>query len=542
MQRQSSGPAEAAAHATRSKTCCLGAAGAALLVPCVLLASCTVGPRYAPPAAPTVDRYTSLPTNRTIPAAPTARGDVARAQELVSGAPVPGRWWTALGSASLYALVHRALAHNLDLAAAQATLEQSQFEVRAAQGALYPQAALGLGAERTRNSGASAGGSFPPQLYNLYTGQVAVGYAPDVFGLNRSLIRSAEASRDVAADELAAARLSIAGNVVATAITLAGLDDEIAATEKNVDSQRQVLELTRTQYRLGAIAQFQVFTQESLLATTRAQLTQLEQQHDQALHLLATLVGTFPANADALPVPTLASLRLPARLPVSLPSTLVRDRPDIRAAEAQLRGANAQVAVAVAQMYPNLQLTASFGAQANFVHLMFDPAGRAWAMAASLAAPLFEGGTLHARKQAAEAAYRAVFAQYQSTVLGAFRNVADVLRALAHDSAFLEEQARALRAAQQALRLVTMEFRTGQVGFLDVLTSETQFQAARVAFARAEAQRLTDTAALYVALGGGNWPAVGTAQAEPDHASVTTDARQPVAATRDAETPVGQGG
>ncbi|HEX7382413.1 MAG TPA: efflux transporter outer membrane subunit [Nevskiaceae bacterium] len=507
-----------------------------MLALCAALAACTVGPRYAPPAVPTVDRYTSQPASSTIPAAPTAKGNASQAQELVSGAAVPERWWTALGSRPIDALVRQALAHNPDLAAAQATLEQSQFEVRAAQGALYPQAALGLGAERTRNSGASAGGSFPPQLYNLYTGQVAVSYAPDVFGLNRSLIRSAEASRDVAADELAAARLSIAGNVVATAITLAGLDDEIAATAKNVDSQRQVLKLTRTQYRLGAIAQFQVFTQESLLATTRAQLTQLEQQRDQALHLLATLVGTFPANAGALPVPTLASLRLPAQLPVSLPSTLVRDRPDIRAAEAQLRGANAQVAVAVARMYPDLQLTANFGAQANFIHLMFDPAGRAWAIAASLAAPLFEGGTLRARTQAAEAAYRAVFAQYQSTVLSAFRNVADVLRALAHDSAFLEEQARALRAAQQALQLVTMEFQTGQVGFLDVLTSETQFQAARVAFARAEAQRFADTAALYVALGGGNWAA-----ADVRRASMATGA-PPVAATRDADTPGGQGG
>ncbi|TAM89640.1 MAG: efflux transporter outer membrane subunit [Candidimonas sp.] len=474
---------------------------------CMALVSCTVGPAYHKPEAPNVASYTATPAPLAIAAAPSASGSSASAQIFKPGATVNSHWWQGFGSAALDRLVDQALAHNPDLDAAQATLEQAQFQLKAAQGVFYPQVALGLGGERTRSSGAATGGMTGPQLYNLYTGQVSVSYYPDVFGLNRLVTRSQQALVDVAQDQLSAARLMIVGNVVNTAIGLAALDDEITATQENVRDEEQVLGLARKRYQLGATAQFDVLTQESQLASTKAQLAQLRQARAAARHLLATVTGRLPAQAGDMQTPKLTDLRLPATLPLSLPSALVRNRPDIRAAEAQLRAANAQVGEAVAQMYPSLQLTAGFGQQSNFANTFFDPASRLWNLAAGLVAPLFEGGTLEARKNAAQAAYRGMFATYRGTVLGAFRNVADVLRALEHDSAFLEAQARAMQAARQALALVTTQYSAGQVDYLNLLTSETQYQNTRVAFVKAQAQRYADTAALYVALGGGEWGA-----------------------------------
>jgi NodT family efflux transporter outer membrane factor (OMF) lipoprotein len=483
------------------------ACGVLALVACTVLAACAVGPAYHRPEPPQLHDYTAAPIAAVTPGAPSASGTLAGVQALQYGAAVDAQWWRNFGSPALDRLVAQALAHNPDLAAAQATLEQAQYNLKAAKGVFYPQVALGVGAERTRTSGAAAGGNFGPQLYNLYTGQVSVSYAPDVFGLNRLVTRGEQAQVDVAGDQLAAARLTIAGNVVNTAFDLAALDDEVAATRDSLEAQRQILKLSRTRYQLGATSRFDVLTQESQVASSEARLPQLQQARDAARHLLATWLGEFPAEAGDLATPALAELRLPTTLPVSLPSTLVRQRPDILAAEAQLRAADAQVGEAVARMYPNLQLTGSFGAQSNRAGALFDPASRLWNMAAGLVAPLFAGGTLRAQEHATQAAYRAVFADYQSTVLGAFRNVADVLRALQHDATLLDAQARAMHDAQQALRLVETQYQTGAVDYVSLLTSQTQYQNTRIALVQAQAQRLADTAALYLAMGGGDWVA-----------------------------------
>lgn len=469
-----------------------------------LLVACAVGPSYHAPKPPSVQAYTASPVAATIASA---------AQTLAYGAAVNPEWWKGFGSPALDQLVDQALQHNPDLAAAQATLEQAQYNLKAAKGVFYPQVSLGLAGERTRTSGAASGGFAGPQLYNLYTGQVSVSYYPDVFGLNRLVTRGEQAQVDVARDQLLAARLTIEGNVVNTALDLAALEQEVKATQQTVNDQRQILNLTQTQYRLGAASQFDVLTQQSQLASSEARLPQLEQARDQARHLLATYLGEFPSDAGGLDAPNLSDLKLPATLPVSLPSTLVRERPDILAAEAQLRAANATVGEAVARMYPNLELTGDFGDQSNNGGRLFDPASRMWDLAASLVLPLFEGGALEAQKHAAEAAYRAVFANYQSTVLGAFRNIADVLRALQHDSVALGAETRALQSAQQAFVLVRTQYQAGAVDYLSLLTSETQYQNARIAYVQAEAQRYADTAALYIALGGGEWT---SSSLEPD--------------------------
>lgn len=473
------------------------------------LAACTVGPAYQRPAAPQVQGYSAARDPTAIAAASSAPSPAAAAQVLQPDTAVASRWWEGFGSPALDRLVTQALANNPDLAAAQATLEQAQFQWKATQGALYPQVAVGLAAQRTQGSATASGGTPGARLYNLYTGQVSVGYNPDVFGLNRTVARGAQAQLDLARDQLAAARLTIAGNVMHAALDLAALAEEVAATRKTLDDQRQILELTRTRYELGAAAEFDLLTQQSQLASSEARVAQLQQAQDEARHLLATYLGEFPSAAAGLELPTLRALHLPATLPLSLPSTLVRARPDIRAAEAQLRAANAQVGAAVARMYPSLELSGDFGTQSTHAGKLFDPASRMWDLAASLLAPVFEGGTLKAQKQASEAAYRAVFATYQGTVLAAFREVADVLRALEHDAVALDAEARALQSAQGAFELVRTQYQAGAVDYLNLLTSETQFQNARIAFVQAEAQRYADTAALYLALGGGPWDAVG---------------------------------
>jgi NodT family efflux transporter outer membrane factor (OMF) lipoprotein len=466
----------------------------------VMISGCAVGPSYHTPAPPSVTTYTAVPIAAPISPAPAA----AALQTLEYGAPVNPRWWRDFGSPALDQLVEVALARNPGLDAAEATLKEARYNMKAAQGIFYPQVSLGLSAERLKQSSAANGGVFTPPIFNLYTGEVSVSYDPDVFGLSRLVSRNERAQVGIAADQLQAARLTLAGNVVNAVLNLAAMDEEIAAEQSDIRDQAQLLELTRKRYMLGADSELSVLTQAIQLNTNRAALATLEQARDQARHLLAIYLGKFPAEAHTFETPRLAQLRLPSRLPVSLPSALVRQRPDVRAAEAQLRAANAVVGEQVARMYPSLQLTADFGGQSNILSDLFDPASRLWELGAPLVLPLFEGGTLEAQKHAAEQAYVAVFANYRSTVLNAFANVADVLRALQHDAVAAAAEKGALRDATRAFTLVRTQYRGGAVDYLSLLTSEVQYDTARVAYIQAETRQLTDTAALYVALGGGD--------------------------------------
>jgi NodT family efflux transporter outer membrane factor (OMF) lipoprotein len=464
------------------------------------VAACAVGPPYVKPEPPKISGYTARPLSATLPAAATGGPG---AQRLQYGETVAPTWWESFDSPALDELMTRALAHNPGLEAARQTLEQAQYNLKAVNGVFYPQVSAGLSGERSRSSGAESGGRVGSNIFNLYTGQVSVSYFPDVFGLNRLVAQNAQAQIDVARDQLVAAQLAIEGNAATAALQLAGLDARIDATEKTVADQKAVLDLIQKQYRYGAASQLQVATQEAQLASTEAQLPALQLAQDRLNHLLATLVGDFPAHMQNAPAWRLSDFHLPPTVPVSLPSSLVRTRPDILAAEAQLRAANAQVGEAVARMYPEVTLTGSFGGQSNRWGDLFDSASRVWSVAAAAALPLFEGGTLTAQKHAAQAAYRAVFADYQNTVLAAFRDVADALRALERDAAALDAQARALQAAQTGFELARQQYEAGAVGYLNLLTSEVQYQNARIAYVGAETQRYTDTVALYVALGGG---------------------------------------
>ncbi|HUJ87326.1 MAG TPA: efflux transporter outer membrane subunit [Burkholderiales bacterium] len=464
---------------------------AGLLALCAALAACSVGPPYVKPSPPEAAGYTASPV-------PAKLG----AQQLDYGAEVAPHWWQQFGSPELDRVVERALEKNPGLEAAQHTLEQARFELEAARGIFSPQLTLGAGVSRQRSSEAASGGLAPPLVYNLYDGQLDLSYYPDAFGLNRLVAQDAQAQLDVAHEQLRAAQLVLEGGVANAAIGLASLEAQIESTGKTVADQREILALVRGQYAAGAVSQLQVATQQSELATTEAQLPALELERDRIRHLLATYLGEFPSQADGIALPRLAALRLPPRLPVSLPATLVRVRPDVRAAEAQLRAANARVGEAVARLYPSVQLSAGLGQQSNGWGAFFDPASRIWSLAAAAAAPLYDGGTLRAQRKAAEAAYQAVFANYRGAVLAAFRDVADALRALQRDADALQARARALDAAQTGFELARSQYREGATDYLGLLTSEVQVQSARSAYIVAETQRYSDSVALFLALGG----------------------------------------
>jgi NodT family efflux transporter outer membrane factor (OMF) lipoprotein len=475
-------------------------AGALLAGLTALVAGCAVGPVYHAPPPPRLTGYTAVPLPTTISAAPSG----AAAQTLEYGAVVKREWWRNFGSPALDRLVQTALDRNPGLDAAEATLREARYDFKAATGIFYPDVSLGLSGERLKESAASSGGLFTPPIFNLYTGELSVSYEPDVFGLNRLVSRGAQAQVDVAADQMQAARLILEGNVVNTVLDLAALEQEVAAEQNDIHDQAQLLALTRKRYALGADSELAVLTQATQLETTRAALSQLELARDQARHLLALYLGKFPAAAQDLETPRLAALKLPRKLPVSLPTALVRQRPDIRAAEAQLRAANAVVGEQVARMFPLLQLTADYGGQSNAVDSLFDPAGRIWDAGAALAAPLFEGGILEAQKHAAEQGYVAVFANYRTAVLNAFGNVADVLRALQRDAVTAAAEQQALQDASRAFALVRTQYQGGAVDYLSLLTTEVQYDTARIASLQAQTRQLADAAALYVALGGGD--------------------------------------
>ena len=469
----------------------------------LLLAGCAVGPDFHRPAPPAADRLTPEP----LPAE-TAAADVpgGAAQRFVADRDIPGQWWTLFGSEPLNALIAQALSANADLAAAQAALRVAQENIAAQRGAFWPSIDANFSPSRQKNPTGSVAPTAATgvPIFSLYTAQVSVSYVPDVFGGTRRQLESLAAQGDAQRFQLAATYVTLTANIVAAAVQEASLRAQIAATEDIVGIESELLALLRRQSALGQIAQADVVAQQAALAQTEQSLYPLRKQLAQERDLLAALVGRFPADAPGEPF-ELATLRLPEELPVSLPAKLVEQRPDVRAAEANLQAASAQVGVAVANRLPNITLSASDGTTATSLGGLFSPGTGFWSLAASLTQPVFAGGTLLHRQRAAEAAYDQAAAQYRGAVLTAFQNVADTLRALAIDADALQAAVRAERAAADSLGIARRRVELGQASYLSLLNAQQTYQQARITLVQAEASRFADTAALFQALGGGWW-------------------------------------
>ena len=471
-------------------------------MPAVILAGCAVGPNFRQPDAPATTRYTETPLPAQTASSP---GRAGLAQRFVPGQDLPAQWWALFHSDPLDALVRQAIADSPNLAGAQAALRVARENLAAQTGALlYPRVDGNLGATREKISGAPlgqpGGGS---TIFSLYNASVSVSYALDVAGGNKRELEALQSLVDYQAYQLEGAHLALTSNLVTAAVKEASLRAQIDATRDIIDAQNKQLDLVRRQFDLGAVARLNLVAQQSQAAQTEALLPPLERELAQTRHQLAALAGRLPSDGG-VPTFDLAALALPQELPISLPSALARQRPDIRAAEALLHQASAQIGVATANQYPQITLSGSFGAQATQLHNLF--AGPSvWSIGAGLLQPLFHAGELEAKRRAAVAAYDQAAAQYRQTVLLAFQNVADALRALEADARTLKAQSDAEVLARDTLNLTQRQFQLGAANYLALLDAQRQFQLARLALVQAQAARFADTAALFQALGGGWW-------------------------------------
>jgi NodT family efflux transporter outer membrane factor (OMF) lipoprotein len=467
-----------------------------------LLAGCAVGPDFKKPAAPSVSGYTASPLSTTSSSTNIVGGE---AQRFVEGQDISGEWWTLFHSKPLNALIERSLTNNPDLKAGQAALAIARENVLAQKGAYYPSASGSFSAARQRTSTKIApvpnSNTFQ---FDLFTPEVSVSYMPDVFGLNRRTVESLRAQSEQARFALVATHITLSANVVAAAIQEASLRAQIDATRELVAINTNMLQILRDQFAKGHASRLAIAAQESQLAQIAATLSPLLKQLAQQRDLLAALCGDFPSQAPAGKI-ELSSLQLPQELPVSLPSQLVEQRPDVRQAEENLHAASAQVGIAAANRLPNIALTANLGSMALEAGEMFAGGAGFWTLAGSVTQPIFEGGTLMHRERAARAAYVQAAEQYRSAVITAFQNVADTLTALEQDADALNAATTARDAAKTTLDLSQQQWQSGHGGYLTLLGAEQAYSQAVINLVQAQANRYTDTAALFQALGGGWW-------------------------------------
>ena len=468
----------------------------------LLLSGCAVGPKFKKPTAPADAGYTAAPLSTTTSTPNVVGGE---AQQFADGRDIPGEWWTLFHSKPLNDLIERSLKANPDIKAAQAALLVARENVAAQRGFYYPSVSAGFAADHSKSSNVvspfTASGAL---TYSLYTPQVSVSFVPDVFGLNRRTVESLKAQQEQARFALAATNITLSSNVAAAAIQEASLRGQIDATRELITINTNMVDILRKQFEKGYVSRLDVAAQEAQLAQVTATLPPLLKQLAQQRDLLAALAGSFP-NRDLPEKFELSSLQLPQELPISLPSQLVEQRPDLRQAEENLHSASALIGVARANRLPSFTLTADAGSMALIFSKMFTAGTGFWDLAGGVTQPVFEGGTLLHRERAARAAYTQAAEQYRSTVLTAFQNVADTLNALQQDADALKTASAAKDAAAVTLDLAKQQYQTGYVNYLALLSAEQSYQQALINLVQAEANRYADTAALFQALGGGWW-------------------------------------
>jgi NodT family efflux transporter outer membrane factor (OMF) lipoprotein len=469
----------------------------------LFIAGCAVGPDFKRPAAPTAVDYTGHPLSTTAGSTNIVGGE---AQRFTNGGDIAGDWWTLFHSQPLNELIELSLTNNPDLKAAQAALTVARENVLAQRGVYFPSVSGSISASRHQDPSAALAPvpSSNAYLYNLFTPQVSVSYSPDVFGANRRSMESLQAQEQNVRFQMIAAYTTLTANVVVTAIQAAAVQAQIDATRQLVDLNSNMLEILRYQYTKGYAGRLDVVAQESQLAQVVATLPPLIKQSAQLRDLLAVLAGRFPNQTPAEKF-ELSSLQLPVEIPVSLPSQLVAQRPDVLQAEANLHAASAQIGIAIANRLPNITLTADAGSTALSFDKLFSSGTGFWGLGAAATAPLFQGGQLLHAERAAKAAYFEAAEQYRSTVLTAFQNVADTLTALEQDAEGLKAAATAAADAQETLALSQRQWHDGYISYLALLSAEQAYHQARINLVQAQANRYADTAALFQALGGGWW-------------------------------------
>ena len=473
-----------------------------LLVSCslslLLLSGCAVGPDFVRPEAPPVSHF-----NRGgDPAETPAINGVS--QRFEHHASPSAEWWRLFGSRQIDSLVTRALDENPGLQAAEASLRQSQANLRAGSGIFYPQVSAMFSQTREKSSPAVTGSPLAGNIFNVTTLSATVSYSLDVFGGQRRAVEGLSAQVDQQRALALGAYMTLSGNIVNTAIAMAAYRAELEEVEQMIAFERDQLGIAEKQYQAGLTVYAGVLALRNQLAALEATRPPIRQKLSQSEHLLATLLGKAPAEWDP-PAIMLSDISIPSRLPLSFPSDLVRQRPDILVAEAQLHQASAGIGVATAAMFPGFTLNASYGRTSPVMNSLLDEKNSVWGLNGNITAPLLNGGTLAAKRRAAIDAYQQSAALYRQTVLVAFGQVADVIRALEHDAELTQIEAQAVKDTSLSLDLVKVNYKSGLVNYLQVILADIQYHQARMGYLQAQAQQLQDTTALFVALGGG-WP------------------------------------
>lgn len=476
-------------------------AASLLVVFAALLAGCSSGPDFERPAKPTATGYT--PETLDLQTS-SAAGPGGAAQTFAPAKDIPGEWWTLFQSPQLDTLVKESLRANPDVDAAQAALRQARENFYAQQGALFPTISGNASGQQQLASPASQGQAGAAVMYGVTTTSLNVSYSPDVFGGVRRQIESKEALAEAQRFQLEATYLTLTSNVVVAAINLASLRAQIDATNDIIRILENSLTVVRRQFDLGGASRADVLAQEATLTQTRATLPPLQKQLAQQRNQLMRLVGRSP-DQDRGESFDLAKLKLPQDLPLSLPSQLVEQRPDVRAAEAQLQAASANIGVAVANQMPQFTITGALGFASAGISSLIVPGSGIWSIGLGIAQTLLDGARLDHQRKAAIAAYEQAAAQYKGTVLSAFQDVANALRALQSDADALREQVAAEQTAAASLRLSDQQYQLGGVSYLILLNAQQTYQTAVINRLKAQAARYSDTAALFQALGGGWW-------------------------------------
>jgi NodT family efflux transporter outer membrane factor (OMF) lipoprotein len=482
------------------------------------LTGCAAGPDFKRPAAPDANSY--VPNGLMPEATPSASVLAGASQRFNPTADIPSDWWTLFQSQQINSLVKRAFKANPTIESAQASLRQTQEYTIAQEGFFYPTVAANYAASRNKLAGnmsnnapgiqgsgqsiQAPAGAASPVYYNFHVAQLTVGYVPDVFGLNRRQVESARAQEAAQKLQLEASYITLASNVVATAIQEASIRAQLAAMEKIIESNKESLTILRNQFKLGYVSGMEVAAQESALAFAEQSAIPLRKQLEQTRDLIRALAGNLP-NEDVEEKFELSALHLPQELPLSLPSKLVEQRPDVRAAEEQLHFASAQAGVAIANTMPQFAITAGAGGMASTPGWMFRSGGGFFDLTADVAYTIFDGGTLRAKSRAAQQALIQAGAQYRSTVITALQNVADTLHIIQSDAEALKAADTSERAAQTAANITRKQYEAGYVNYQTLLAAEQNHQLAVINLIQAQTNRLGDTAALYQALGGGWW-------------------------------------
>src|SRR3984885_4396712 len=459
------------------------------------LASCTVGPNFHQPKSPDTPAYLH-PTSDTAP----VQAEKQDVQNISPGAELAGEWWQLFHSPQLDQVVRTSITASPTLAAAKAALAEAREEVTVARGAFLPSVSATAGAQRSGAGAARSPGT--GATANLYSIGLSTSYSPDIFGGTRRAVEQQQALAEFQRNEFAAAYLTLTGSVVNEVLTIASTRLQIATTEELIGSDRKNLALTQREFDVGIVPKSDVLTADSQLAADLTQLPSLHKQLDQAYDELAVLSGQAPSGWQVQSF-DIEQFTLPREIPLSMPARLVRQRPDVLAAEAQLHAASAAVGVAVAQEFPDVTLSASLTRQALQAADLFHQFNTLWDIGGSITQPIFKGGALRAQVRAARDAFKAEAATYQEVVLEALGQVADDLWALQYDAELLSVDRHSMDVAFEALKLQRQSYSVGTTNVLNLIAAERTYAQARLSFVSAQVQQFTDTASLLTALGGG---------------------------------------